>query len=670
MQVHSDRAMIKQVLLGFLSITLLVLISCNKDNNDQTPDLGSLEIVYIYIGDANVYSTSESIVDELDKPIKIKFSKPVDPTLAEQAISLLEESVEVDVSMGFNQTNELLTITPGALSESTNYTLTITGELKGAAGESFEGLQIAFMTYIAPLTVEHVALDGENVNLNTRIIGTSLQPEIQISFNQPISDEQFAGHISLKRNGSNITYSLALTGEKTILITPQNELGGYQKYSLKIASTLANDTDRPFNGLDFDFYTKLDSIPVFPEISDDELLTKIQQQTFKYFWDFGHPVSGLARERNTAGETVTSGGSGFGIMSVIVGIERGFITRQEGVDRIETIVDFLLNDADRFHGVWSHWLNGSTGTAVPFSSKDDGGDLVETAFMIQGLLTVRQYLDSNDPQEATIIDNINTVWEEVEWDWYTRGGQNVLYWHWSPNFGWEMNHQIQGWNEALIVYVLAASSPTHSIEIKVYEEGWARGGGMVNNNGNSFYDHTMPLRSDRGGPLFFAHYSFLGLDPRNLEDQYANYWTQNVTHSQINLAYCVENPQRYVGYKSYCWGLTASDGNAGYSAHSPDNDRGVITPTAAISSIPYTPEESMEAIRHFYYILGDRLWGEYGFYDAFNLTSDWTASSYLAIDQGPIIVMIENYRTGLLWDLFMSAPEIQNGLQKLDFIYE
>lgn len=319
--------------------------------------------------------------------------------------------------------------------------------------------------------------------------------------------------------------------------------------------------------------------------------------------------------------------------------------------------------------MWPHWLNGTTGEVIPFSPNDDGGDLVETAFMVQGLLTVRQYLDDTNAQEAGIIDKINQLWQEVEWDWYTQGGQHVLYWHWSPDYGWEKNHRITGWNEALIVYVLAASSPTHSIEPEVYTEGWSRSGTMVNAAGNTHYGYTLPLRSDRGGPLFFAHYSFLGLDPRNFSDRYADYWEQNVTHTQINRAYSIANPKNYVGYSAQSWGLTASDGNNGYSAHSPDNDRGVITPTAALSSFPYTPEYSMEALKHFYYILGDRLWGEYGFYDAFNITENWTASSYLAIDQGPIIVMIENYRSGLLWDLFMSAPEVQNGLDKLEFTY-
>lgn len=353
-------------------------------------------------------------------------------------------------------------------------------------------------------------------------------------------------------------------------------------------------------------------------------------------------------------------------MAIIVGIERGFITRQEGIDRFEKIVNFLEN-ADRFHGVWPHWMNGNTGATIPFSDLDDGADLVETAFMIQGLLAVRQYLNGTNTQELNIINQITTLWEEVEWDWFTKGGEDVLYWHWSPQNEWAMDLPIRGWNESLIIYVLAASSPTHPIEKSVYDAGWARNGGIV--NGNSSYGISMPLGEDRGGPLFFAHYSFMGLDPRNLQDQYANYWEQNQAHSLINQAYCIDNPNNFVGYSEACWGLTASDNHEGYSAHSPGNDLGVITPTAAISSIPYSPVESMKAIKHFYYLLGDRLWGEYGFYDAFNVTQDWYADSYLAIDQGPIITMIENHRTALIWDIFMQDPDVQKGLTDLGFTY-
>jgi hypothetical protein len=461
-------------------------------------------------------------------------------------------------------------------------------------------------------------------------------------------------------------FDASLSNEgKTVTITNTEDLDYYRFHSVSVSSNLSSESGFSFAGFNKSFQTGLNDEDKFPRISDDQLLTKVQEATFGYFWDFGHPVSGLARERNSSGDVVTIGGSGFGLMVIIVGIERGFVTREEGIARLNKIITFLGEDADRFHGVWSHWLNGATGSAIAFSTRDDGADLVETAFMAQGLITVREYLDENNATEDDLITDINTLLDGIEWDWFTRDGQDVLYWHWSPNYGWDMNMQIKGYNEALIVYVLAKTSANHGIDADVYHKGWASSGGIM--NGNSYYGITLPVGYPFGGPLFFAHYSFMGLDPRGLSDSYANYWTQNRNHSLINQQHSVENPGNYIGYSAESWGLTASDEPGGYSAHEPNRDNGTITPTAAVSSIPYSPEESMDAIRHFYYKLGDKLWGEYGFYDAFNPTEGWWADSYLAIDQGPIVVMIENDRTGLIWDLFMEAPEVQTALDELGF---
>lgn len=405
------------------------------------------------------------------------------------------------------------------------------------------------------------------------------------------------------------------------------------------------------------------------DLADDALLDLVQKQTFRYFWDYAHPVSGLARERSTEAfgygpEVVTTGGSGFGVMAIVIAAERGWIARQEAIDRLLRGVRFLWK-ADSYHGVFPHFLHGGTGRTIPFTRKDDGGDLVETAFLIAGLLCARQYFDRDDPQERELRHLIEGLWREVEWSWHTRDGANVLFWHWSPNNGWSMNHEIRGWNEALITYVLAASSPTYPIAADVYHRGWAQGLHFINRR--QYYGTTLPLGRDYGGPLFFAHYSFLGLDPRGLKDRHADYWQQNVSHVLINREHCLRNPHGFAGYGADCWGLTASDDPEGYRSHAPDEDRGVISPTAALASFPYTPEHSMRALRHFYDDLGDRIWGEYGFKDAFAPTRDWYAQSYLAIDQGPIIAMIENHRSGLLWRLFMSCPEVQAGLRTLGF---
>ncbi|MBO9154865.1 glucoamylase family protein [Chitinophaga sp. GCM10012297] len=401
-----------------------------------------------------------------------------------------------------------------------------------------------------------------------------------------------------------------------------------------------------------------------PQLGDSALLTLVQQRTFGYFWKFAHPVSGLAPERTATPEVVTVGGSGFGVMAILVGIERKFITREQGLDRLLKIVNFLYK-ADHYHGIWPHWMNGATGKTIPFSRRDDGGDVVESAFMWQGLLCVRQYFTGDTPKEQELRNKIGWMWGETEWNWYTQGGQDVLYWHWSPNSGWAMNHQIRGWNECLIAYVLAASSSNYPISAKAYHNGWAVSNYFATDR--EYYGIKLPLGFPYGGPLFFAHYSFLGLDPRGLKDQYADYWEQNKNHTLINRQYCIENPKKFKGYGADCWGLTASDNHEFYNAHSPTNDLGVITPTAALSSFPYTPEYSMQALKYFYNQVGDRLWGEYGFYDAFNETVNWFDYQYLAIDQGPIVVMIENYRSGLLWRLFMSNPEIKAGLRKLGF---
>ncbi len=652
-----------------LPLFLVLITSCNKDKPEPEETPKKIGIIYVYIGEKELTTAGDNNNIAIDQLIQIRFDKPVDSVSAKQNISLQDANdQEIDLSFTFFNQNQLVKIIHQNLDEGSAYTLTISSDLKGAEDETFDKKVFKFNTLTLSLVLESILIDGEEINTAKRIKDIDRDPQLEFNFNIPINKNDLSAYSSFSSGGESVGYTMIQLDEETISMTASQTLKGYGKYKFSISSEIENRIGRPFDGMDLIFYTEVDSTLKFPEITDDELLTKIQQQTFKYFWDFGHPVSGMARERNTSGETVTGGGSGFGLMAIIVAIERGFITRQEGVDRLERIVDFL-EQADRFHGAWPHWMNGTTGKVIPFSPKDDGGDLVETAFMMQGLLAFRQYLNPGNTQESGIIDKINTLWETVEWDWYTQGGEDVLYWHWSPNYGWDKNHKITGWNEALIIYVLAASSTTHTIDVSVYTKGWSRNGAMVNTSGNSYYGYTLPLRNDMGGPLFFAHYSFLGLDPRNLSDQFANYWDQNVFHSKINHAYCADNPLNYVAYSSDCWGLTASDGYFGYSAHSPNNDRGVIAPTAATSSIPYAPEESMDAIRFFYYILGDRLWGEYGFYDAFDFTNNWVAGSYIAIDQGPIVVMIENYRTQLIWDLFMSCPEVQAGLTKLGFTY-
>jgi hypothetical protein len=400
---------------------------------------------------------------------------------------------------------------------------------------------------------------------------------------------------------------------------------------------------------------------------DDSLMEMVQRYTFRYFREFQHPVSGMARERNTTLNTVTTGGTGFGIMAWIVAVERGWVSRTEGVDYLLKVLSFL-QIADRFGGVFPHWMNGETGRVQPFSQFDNGGDLVETSFLMQGLLTARQYFSGSSADEVAIRQQITDLWKAVNWQFYRKNNENVLYWHYSPNYTWRMNFQLRGYNEALITYLLAVASPTNAIPASLYHQGWASSNNY--RNGQTYYGNTLQVGPNAGGPLFFSHYSFLGFDPRRKKDAYANYWHHNVAQTLVNWNYCKSNPLGKTGYSAENWGLTASDDPTGYLAHAPleQTDNGTITPTAALSSMPYAPAQGMAALKYFYRTQGEKLWGKYGFYDAFNLGQNWYATSYLAIDQGPIVGMIENHRTGLLWRLFMSNPEIKPALDAIGFV--
>ena len=498
--------------------------------------------------------------------------------------------------------------------------------------------------------------------------GVSNNSVIKVAFGSVLDQSSAKTAISLTdKNGTALPVNLIFVNkDSAVTIQPASPMSFLSAYLLTVSSTLKSKAGGfLITPVTVKLTTAIDSTDKFQAITSDALLTLVQKQTFKYFWDFGHSVSGLARERNSSGDVVTSGGSGFGMMAIPVAINRYFIARGDGLIRAQKMVTFLKNKAQHFHGAYPHWLNGATGAVIPFSPNDDGADLVETSYLMMGLLTLRQYFDGSAIDETTLRNDINELWNGVEWDFFNKDAGNKLYWHWSPTKNFVMNMPIQGWNECLITYVLAASSNTHAISKNVYDNGFARNGAMKNNG--SYYGYQLPLGEAYGGPLFFEQYSFLGINPAELTDAYANYWQQAVNHTKINFEYCKQNPRKYYGYSSQCWGLTASDIKDGYTASSPTNDQGFIAPTAAISAMPFTPIESLQALNFLYYKLGDKIWSQYGFVDAFNLDNGWFADSFLAIDQGPQIGMIENYRTGLLWKLFISSPEIKTGMKNLWF---
>jgi len=430
-------------------------------------------------------------------------------------------------------------------------------------------------------------------------------------------------------------------------------------------------------------------VGIIKNISDSALLDIVQRQTFRFFWHYAHPVSGLARERdntvngeyywdyineaydepnlskNTYGsEACAVGGTGFGIMSTIVAVERGWIGRDTAVKRLVKMVDFL-NRAESYHGIFPHFMNGTTGKTIAFGKLDDGADIVETSYLLMGFLCAREYFKGDTPLEKYFRNRVTQLWSVANWNWHAKGGNTLFYWHWSPWNDFDMNFPIRGWNECLITFIMSASSPTHAIPSDVYFNSFVNSASYINDK--TYYGMKLPLGFEYGGPLFFAHYTFMGVDPHDLKDWHTNYWEQNKNHTLINRQWCIENPKKFKGYGENCWGLTASDSHKGYVAHCPQEDVGVISPTAALSSFPYTPEYSMQALKHFYYDHGDKIWSDYGFVDGFSEQYNWYAKTHLAIDQGPIVVMIENYRTGLLWKLFMNIPDVQNGLKKLGF---
>lgn len=420
-------------------------------------------------------------------------------------------------------------------------------------------------------------------------------------------------------------------------------------------------------------------------MTDDELLTMVQEASFRYYWEGAESFSGMAKE-NIPGRQhmVACGASGFGTMALIVGTERGFITREESVTRFVQIVNFL-EKAESFHGVYPHFIDGPTGKVEAFfGNQDNGADLVETSFLIQGLLAARQYFTAENDQEKLIRDKITRIWEKAEWDWIRQyPDSKFLYWHWSPDQAWVINHNLIGWNETMVTYLLAIASPTHPVPASLYYSGWANQDstgiqyrsnwgqtkdGSFYTNGKTYFGVKLDVGVSNGGPLFFTHYSFMGYDPHLLTDKYTNYFINNQNIAKINYRYCVANPKNYLGYGENGWGLTASDGPFDYSADEPVlwQDHGKLTPTGAISSFPYTPDESMKALKNYYFNYGKFLWGEYGFRDAFDLTNNWCSEIYMGLNQAPMTVMIENYRSGLIWKLFMQNPEIQNGLQLIE----
>ncbi len=399
-------------------------------------------------------------------------------------------------------------------------------------------------------------------------------------------------------------------------------------------------------------------------LQDREALEALQRDAFRYMWEYAEPNSGMPYEANFDWETrpVAVGGAGFGIAAIVTATDRGWITRAQGIQRLLKITRFLRDQSPRhsLHGAFPHWLNGATGQTIHFAKDDDGADIVETSLLMQGLLIARAYF--NGPGiERELRDIITDLWEGVDWNWFTNGEERGIYWHWSPTRG-VSGLRILGFNECLITYVLAIASPTHPITRKSYNY-WTSGSAY---KPKTAYGYKIEAALPNIGPLFLTHYSFIGLDPRRMADAFVphGYFVRNVSQVLSNRAYCLENAPEKNRYSEEYWGLTASQVKGGYAVSEPANDTGTVAPTGALSSMPYTPHYSLQFLTGLRGKLRDKVWGPFGPYDAFNLRDNWFSDLYLAIDQLPIVCMVENYRSGLLWSLLMTDPDIRAGLRK------
>lgn len=399
----------------------------------------------------------------------------------------------------------------------------------------------------------------------------------------------------------------------------------------------------------------------------DAFLTGIQAAGIRYFTAYAHPESGLAREwgrtrpNARVRRTCALGATGMGLLNIIVAVDRGILAREDACTLLLTQLRFL-ETADHYDGVSPHWLDGTTGKTVVFGGIP-GGDVVETAFLMQGLIAVREYFTGKNVTEAEIRERADGLWRRVRWDRLVAPGHR-LYWHW-PIEGRAHPMRITGSNEGHLAYLLAAASPTHPVPAAVYHEGWVGSHVVID---RTFHGVPLEVGRPHGFPLFWTHYSYLGFDPRGITDHHVgDYFTHHRNVARIHWEYAQANPGGFESYGPLRWGLTASMGPDGYRAWTPvREDTGTIAPTAALSSFPYTPEKSLAMLEDLYAERGHDLWGAFGFFDAFNDSRNWVATdAWIGIDVGPIAPMIENHRTGLCWRLFMQAPEIRDAVERL-----
>lgn len=406
--------------------------------------------------------------------------------------------------------------------------------------------------------------------------------------------------------------------------------------------------------------------------SDAEFLEYLQRACFGFFWYEANPTNGLIRDRSTVSSPCSIAAVGFGLTAIAVGIDHGWITRAQGRERVrQTLQTFWEKPQGTnaggvigHRGWFYHFLDMTTATRTWTCELSS----IDTALLLAGVLYARQYFTNAEPDEAAIRALADALVNRVDWDWM-RNGQDALSMGWKPESGF-LGSRWVGYNEAMILYLLGLGAATNPLPPTSWTA-WTSSYQWRTNYGQRYVPFP---------PLFGHQYSHCWVDFRHVADTYmrgkeSTYFANSRRATLAQRAYCIANPGGFAGYGSNVWGLTACDGPgtggyAGYTARGappPQNDDGTIAPTAVGGSVPFAPEVCVPTLRHFYERSRTNLWTGYGFRDAFNLTAGWWDPDVLGIDQGPIVLMIENHRTQRVWKRFTPAPEIQRGLARAGF---
>ena len=518
---------------------------------------------------------------------------------------------------------------------------------------------------ISYFTLKKTSLNSIVFTTNTLRLRNNHIDAIRFSFSDKIDRNSVSNAFSWSAVNPNILFSYE-NNDSTLLIKPGSDLSYLSKYNFGLSKGLKSISGiNLFTSFTLNVITGIDPSLKFPKISDEALLDSVQKASFNYYLEHASTTSGLLGDVSSEAPDArtTFGGTGFALMTFPGAVNRGFITRSQALFKVQQMVSFVNSKVSVYKGVFPAWVNGITGKSQYWNGLD-GWDVPNTAFFIMGMLTVRQYFDGTSAEETKLREDITSLYNKIEWPWY-HNSQNFIYWSYNPTAGWIL--PVRGWVETLVMYVLAAGSPTHPIDKSVYEIGWTRNGNFV--NGKQFYGYTLPLGQDYGGQAYLNQFSFLGINPNGLTDQYADYGIQAKNASLIGYEYCKAQHTEYPFYCDSVWGITAGASANGYIQESPSNDQGYIYPSASLASFPYSPVESMKAMKYFYYKLGNLIWTKYGFTDSFSFSVEpyWVSNEVFSYDQMNTIVGIENYRSGLPWKLFTSCPEVQTGLKQLGF---